>query len=204
MGATIPRWACGAAATALLVAAAGCGGEVRSADNSGASRTVDKRGGVETLVQVDPAGDINAFGTVPRVPKRDALDLRRVTLKRDSRFLRVTMRTAAKPRGSMTHTFVVLPGQGVRQMTLRVDWDYPRAPVGHLSGPGLRSQAFKVTAKGKAVTARLPLNSFTGARVFRWQAWTALAGKEGKITDTVPNRYANYGLFPRNAAEAAG
>lgn len=154
------------------------------------------RAGVETLVQVDPAGDVNAFGTPQQSLELAALDLRKVVLKRDSRYLHVTLRTAARPHGSMTHTFAVLQDRGVRQLTLRVDWDYAQAPQGHLSGPGLRSRPVKISTTGVSVSARLPLNRFTRASVFKWQAWTALAGQEGEITDTVPNRYGNYGFFP--------
>ncbi len=156
--------------------------------------------GVQRLVRSDPARDVNEFAPVRDAPVTGALDLRRVTLRRDSRSLEVDLETAAQPRGTMTQSFVVLGARAVRGVRVRIDWGGSDAPRGNVSGPGQRSRAITVKATGTSVAFRLPLDRYTRRPVFKWRAATAITGRGGDTTDTVPGtpETTSYEFFPES------
>lgn len=155
--------------------------------------------GVVTLARSDPARDVNQVGGVPNAPPTAALDLRKVTLRRDSRSLRVDLETSAPPRGHMTQSFVVLGANAVRGAKVRIDWAESDAPRGRVSGPGQRSHAIQVDSRGTSVRFRLPLDRFSRKPVFKWRASTAITGSGGETADTVPGmpESGSYEFFPK-------
>lgn len=186
------------AGISVVVAMSGCGGGGGSPP-PGAGKTFNVNHGVETLVRSDPAKDVNQFGSVPNAPPTAALDLRKVTLRRDSRSLRVDLETTAPPRGHMTQSFVVFGANVVRGVQVQIDWAGSDLPRGRVSGPGQRSRSVRVDRRGSSVRFRLPLDKFSRKPEFKWRASTALTGSGGGTADTVPGMPENgsYELFSK-------
>lgn len=174
------------AGISVVVGTSGCGGGGGSSPPGGAGKTFTVNHGVETLVRSDPAKDVIRFGSVPNAPPSTALDLRKVTLRRDSRSLRVDLETSAPPRGHMTQSFSVFGANVVRGVEVQIDWAGSDAPRGRVSGPGQRSRSVQVDSRGASVRFRLPLDRFSRKPVFKWRASTAITGSGGQTVDTVP------------------
>lgn len=155
--------------------------------------------GVVTLVRSDPAKDVIRFAGVPNAPPTAALDLRKVTLRRDSRSLRVALETAAPPRGQMSQSFIVFGRNAVRGVEVQIDWSGSGAPRGRVSGPGQRSRSIQVDSRGASARFRLPLDRFSRRPVFKWRAATVVNGSGGETVDTVPGMPENgsYEFFPK-------
>lgn len=189
--------AIGAALIVMIVA--GCGQASKGSQRDVGQSKVTTSNGVKTLVLSDPAKDVLDFGSIAGAPRTAALDLRKVTLRRDSRSLGVDLKTAARPHGHMTESFIVFGPSAVRGVEVQIDWAGSNTPHGRVSGAGVRSRAIQVESRGTSVRFRLPLNQFSRQRLFKWRAESGITGSGGRTVDTVPGTPGDdsYGFFPK-------
>ena len=186
-----------AALGSLALALAGCGDGGEPPSPAAPKRELSSEGGAQTLVRHDGAGDVNTLHAETEAPDLRALDLRRVTLRRDARSLRVTFETAAPQGGPMSLSLSTHDRMLRRDVRVEVDYGAEGPVRARLSGPWWRTRRLPVEVQGRRATVELPLNPFTRKKLFRWQAWSSATARNPEVADTVPNRFGNVGFFPR-------